>query len=491
MRIDLPADLFGGNPAGLIELFGLRVSRQDEMASSAWDATAPDDIIALTCKTLHAPGLQRDRFDVSTVPKPTVEGGISRDLLAEFHRYRTQLTDDGSLPAVIQQIIYTVMSVTDEQVPDAIRWASETLDSIALVGEAGVEQPLFPQHSVHDIRIDHRVHLWVKLPQIFMRLKHNTFAEILAESKRNPDGLVFQSSAALTEGSVFGGLYFAPLLTNLIPNVWGFGVPRIEQTIIYAFGRQVTGLNDAPAPPNLISTLQALVHTSPSTDFDATRLDEASLHKNAFAEAVEWWAERINRTIIDLYCPTTYTDSAGTYVPAVHQQWMLNFEQLLHRISAIGLSPRNHASQVAMMMTAMDILGDGFYGSGGIGTLMEPKKIAKTIAAIESRVPRRLRTLIMSPTQRALAAARQTEDGFFVPSPNPDATTDSRLRDFWTARRNTTHGFHNNADILAEHHGKLPADIVLVPMVYLLDLLTDRQHVLKRIQGAGARVGDI
>jgi len=65
--------------------------------------------------------------------------------------------------------------------------------------------------------------------------------------------------------------------------------------------------------------------------------------------------------------------------------------------------------------------------------------------------------LIMAPAYRALTAAEQVADEFFVPSPNPDATTESRLTHLWNARRNTTHGFNNNAEILAEHTGRLPA----------------------------------
>ena len=80
----------------------------------------------------------------------------------------------------------------------------------------------------------------------------------------------------------------------------------------------------------------------------------------------------------------------------------------------------------------------------------------------------------MAPAYRALAAAEQVAEGFFIDSPNPDATTESRLTHLWNARRNTTHGFNNNAEILAEHSGRLPADIVLVPTVYLLDII-DRQ----------------
>ena len=112
---------------------------------------------------------------------------------------------------------------------------------------------------------------------------------------------------------------------------------------------------------------------------------------------------------------------------------------------------------------------------------MTPERIGKRIAAIESHMPERIRPLIMAPAYRALRASEEVSDEFCVPSPDPDATTRSRLVHLWNARRNTTHGFNDNAAILAEHTGRLPADVVLTPIVYLLDILTDRQYLLKRI----------
>lgn len=134
-----------------------------------------------------------------------------------------------------------------------------------------------------------------------------------------------------------------------------------------------------------------------------------------------------------------------------------------------------------LMFPALDILADSFAGGNGAGALMVPSRIRKRITALEDRVPERIAPLILAPAYRALAAAEQTADGFFVSSPNPDATTESRLLRLWNARRNTTHGFGGNAEILADHSGRLPADVVLVPMVYLLDLLTDRERLLQRI----------
>jgi hypothetical protein len=178
----------------------------------------------------------------------------------------------------------------------------------------------------------------------------------------------------------------------------------------------------------------------------------------------------------------TRADDNDFYLPAVHQRWMLNFEQLLSRIGAILRHPRDQAAQLMLMFPAMDILGDSFNASGGIAQLMLPSRIRKAIEEIEEHVPERIRPLVMAAAYRALEAADQVAGEFIVPSPNPHATTESRLRHLWNARRNTTHGFNDNAEILAEHSGRLPADIVFVPMVYLLDIVTDRQRLLERIK---------
>jgi len=262
--------------------------------------------------------------------------------------------------------------------------------------------------------------------------------------------------------------------------MWGIGAPRLGQVIIYTFGRVIGGRGHG-ASRDQLDALHVLTHHAPAHEFDTDALDVTTLHKGAFSD-VDWWAGRINNTLLDIFSPTTYVDGNDFYLPAVHQRWMLNFEQLLSRIGAIVRHPRDQAAQLMLMFPAMDILGDSFTASGGIAQLIVPSRIRKAIGEIEEHVPIRIKPLIMAPAYRALAAADPVADEFVVPSPNPDATTESRLRKLWNARRNTTHGFDANAEILAEHSGRLPADIVLVPMVYLLDIVTDRQRLLEHIQ---------
>lgn len=449
MKIDLPPEIFGGNPAGLIEYLGLDIVHRPAAPSTAWEVSATS-VDLVEAQTLHGPALKRSRFDISTVPTPGVPGGMPPELAGEFQRLTQKLDENPTLASALDRITSMLIAVTDDQVPAAIKWGSDVLDALPLIHEDGSTEPLFPFHSVHDIRVDPVAYRWSKLPQIFLRLSCNTLAEVIATSKGQSDEIAFQSSRALLEGTIFGGLYFAPLLGNASPLMWGIGAPRIGQVIIYTFGRIIGGRGLGPSRDQLDS-LQVLTHHSPTRDFDTTSVDPAYFHKAIFSDTVDWWATRINQTLLDIFSPTTYTDGNGFYVPAEHQRWMLNLEQLLSRIGTIVRHPRDQAAQLMLFFPAMDVLADSFIGSGGIGQLMTPSRIRKRIAAIEERVPDRIKPLVMSTACRALAAAEQVADEFFVPSLNADATTESRLIHLWNARRNTTHGFNNNAEILAEH----------------------------------------
>jgi hypothetical protein len=479
MKIDLPPEMFGGDPAGLIDYCGLFVVNRPTGSDTAWEvSTKPTSLVE--SQVLHGPALKGSRFDVSKVPTPAVPGGMPRELFGEFEKLAQRLDENPTLAAGLERITTTLIAVPDHHVPAAIRWGSETLAGIPFTHDDGSTEPLFPRHSVHDIRIEPFAYRWSKLAQLFFLLRHNTAAQVIASAKANPDAPAFRSCEALLEGSVLGGPYFAPLLGNMFPSMWGIGAPRAGQVIIYTFGKVIGG-NGLGASRDQRDSLQILTHHTPAHDFDTNSLDVTTLHRAALSEAVDWWAGRINNTLCDIFSPTAYVDSNDFYLPAAHQRWMVNFEQLVSRIGAIVRHPRDQAAQLMLMFPAMDILGDSFTGSGGIAQLMLPSRIRKAIQEIEEHVPDRIKPLIMAPAYRALEAADQVADEFIVPSPNPDATTESRLRQLWNALRNTTHGYHNSPEILAEHSCRLPADIVLVPMVYLLDILTDRERLLEHI----------
>ena len=84
--------------------------------------------------------------------------------------------------------------------------------------------------------------------------------------------------------------------------------------------------------------------TAAAREFDTDSIDVSALHKAVFSEAVDWWAGRINSTLLDIFSPTAYVDGNGFYVPAEHQRWMLNLEQLISRIGAIVRHPTDQAT---------------------------------------------------------------------------------------------------------------------------------------------------
>ncbi|MGU3502505.1 hypothetical protein [Mycobacterium sp. C31M] len=479
MRISVPQEMFGNNPEGFIDHLGLVVQQRPSGVDTEWEVSAKNTDLVYA-QTLHGPALKRSRFDVSPAPTPEVPGGMPVSMFEAFEKITQTLDANPTLAARLDRIITTLIAVPDNQLPAAVQWGSTVLSAIPLERADGTTEPLFPRHSVHDVRIAPLAYRWSKLPQVLLRLRHTTAAELVEESKKDPDKATFQSSGALLEGTVFGGLYFAPLLGSQSPSMWGIGVPRVGQVIVYTFGRLISG-RGFDASRDQLDCLQVLIHHSPTHDFAAKIADASTMHKAVFSETIDWWASRVDKTIRDIFSPTTYLDGNNYYVPEAHQRWMLNLEQLFTRIGAIVNHPRDRSAQLMLMFPAMDILADSFTGANGIGQLMTPARIRKRIKAIEERVPTRIQPLVMAPAYRALAAAQQVADEFFAPSPNPDATIESRLIHLWNARRNTTHGFNENAEILAEHTGRLPADIVMIPMVYLLDILTDRDRLLQRI----------
>ena len=182
MKIDLPPQMYGSNPAGLIEYLGLNIQHRPAASETVCEVSARSTAL-VEAQTLHGPALKRRRFDISKAPTPGIPGGMSPELSDQFQRLTRQLDENPTLSARLERITNTLIVVADHQVPDAIRWGSDMLARPTLEHADGTTEPLFPRHSVHDIRVDPIAYRWSKLPQIFLRLKHNTPAEVIASSK--------------------------------------------------------------------------------------------------------------------------------------------------------------------------------------------------------------------------------------------------------------------------------------------------------------------
>jgi hypothetical protein len=78
MKIDLPPDISGGDPAWLLDYLGLDVVQAPTPPNTTW-VVSPRQVDLVAAQTLHGPALNRSRFDVSTtqLPRCPVEWGHS------------------------------------------------------------------------------------------------------------------------------------------------------------------------------------------------------------------------------------------------------------------------------------------------------------------------------------------------------------------------------------------------------------------------------
>lgn len=153
MKIDIPPEMFGNNPAGFIDHLGLVVQQRPTGADTVWEVSAKHTDL-VSAQTLHGPALKRSRFDVSPEPTPDVPGGMPPEMFDTFEKITRALDENPTLAARLDRIITTLIAVPDYQVPAAVEWGSTALSGIPLQGAGGTTEPLFPRHSVHDVRID-------------------------------------------------------------------------------------------------------------------------------------------------------------------------------------------------------------------------------------------------------------------------------------------------------------------------------------------------
>jgi hypothetical protein len=235
-----------------------------------------------------------------------------------------------------------------------------------------------------------------------------------------------------------------------------------------------------------------------------------------------WWVNRLNQMFEYLCDPTTFGDTAGFYDPYEHQHWLLTFGQVFGLTTALQTSVRNYSVQRALMNTLLDTYADRI-SRCDFEQLCTYKFAKDTADRVRTRMPEDVASVLMPVADRAVESLQRVQDGFFIRKQRGDANvvvripTDPRPHHREPPRavalllkvfRNATHGFggtnpnpRNDRDLVAErllahHTGDMPADLVYLPYLYLLDALSDpqqvRENIVRRVltrQHLTARVG--
>lgn len=496
VELRLPPELFGGDPVGLIRFMGFAANH---VADDRWSVKLADpraDLI--NTYTLADESGRAHRFDfldrVPTFhPIPDPRSVHQYNELERRLMQRITSGASGDIAALFHLTQLKLSTVDHQDLPNAVRVAYDGIGSIPL---EGTNTPLFVNRSAHLIRASDELIRRVRLPGIIFRFDQDpdpmsTLTAVL-ERESGPE-YYFGSSADWYLNVIGLSDYVGPLLGCLTPRMWGFQSHRALSVILMSLGTHINGFLSAPMEP-----MQLLPVSGPT---DRT-MPSPELPRASGADAVDWWTMRLNQMFRYLSDPTTFRDANGGYAAHEHHHWMLTFGQIFALTTSLQCAGRDFTAQRVIMNDLLGAFADRIMPVGtDFERLCTLSFAEKKAAAVRQAMPNSVAAILMPAVDRAVKALAEVQDGFFIQRQRGDAMVRLRQPDgIWrelaperaAARlmhihRNATHGYghrkgarkknEQNASLLVHHNGHLPADIVLLPYLYLLDTLCNPDRV--------------
>jgi hypothetical protein len=498
----LPPDLFGGNTRGLLDHLGFD-GRHIESDLWAVKIAKRQDAELIRWYVVADESGRRHRFELldklAESPVTTSHlAGMARELQDQLLE-RFKAPDD--LAAVFHSIQVDMAMGQQHHVASLIKSAYDNIGSRMPSNSTG--EPAFPNRSVHVVTASEFLIRRVRLPGIIFRFDQDPDAldtlRAIQQGQTSQPEQYFASSSDWYLNVVGVSHYLGPLLGCLTPRFWGFHVYRTLAIILFSLGRDLSGLRSAPM--ELIQLLPI------SGARERPPIHGTSLAPTSCAEATDWWAMRLNQMFGYLSDPTTFADADGVYAPHDHHHWLLTFDQVFGLMTSLQGACRDFAAQRALMNNLLDIFADRILDLDFVDKLCSLRYAKEKADEVRSKMPAKVAALLMPAADRAVAALEHVQDGFFIQRQRGDAEVRLRMPDgSWESRspskaaalllklhRNATHGFGQrkgkgarakselDASLLVHHHGQMPADIVLLPYLYLLDTLCNPERVRKHI----------
>lgn len=496
MSLSLPSELAGGNLEGLFASMGLearRGERLDEwiLREAVYGHPASDRAL-VESKTLYAPWLRSDRYDLLVLPGQDYAPPMPAVALDEERRRTQERISPNDLTALFYRMQVEIVAARDADLIDTVRQCSEQLAAAHFDDGSAV----FANRSVHLVSIDRRLYTRSRLPAIVLRFEQDSsFIDDLREGggKKFSEHPAFASNEAVAGSGLLIDTYVGPLLACRAPDIWAVHGQRLHGTVLFSLGAAISGAKPMPA-----ELLQLLPRRGPTQWPDRPE----STSSKAWAEAIDWWALKLNQLFAHLSSPSSYRDAAGHYLPYVHQNWMMNIEELFNRVTSTMLAWKDSYAARILTFSALDLVSEAFLG-GDMSELCNPGRAHRTLLQIKETMPAVVQEALLPNAEAAVEALSTIADGFFIKSYRETDTVDIVKADqsvehlepnkataaLLRARRNATHGFGGKTNeergtrILAHHDGTLPHELVGLPYLYLLKVLCDPQRLHRRIEG--------
>ena len=490
--VRIPPWMAGNNILQYMDEAGLRATAIDA-STFRWELQTRESYEhrlprLMTVEAIAGAG-QPDRWNViEALPDPGIAPTLTRDQVFT-ERDRIVGERPGDVAALAASLKLVACAVPHAEIAAAARSGYNTL---ATLPTDALPPPLLPGLNVKFIRVNPSLMKRLALARVLMRIEEEP--ELLTNRPSSAPGTTaFGSGWHLTADlALTRDAYLAPLFLAASPWVWCIPCPRISGIIVYDLGTAVVGRRGEAA-----ELLQVFFPTGMHSG--GGRPAMTSEHTTA---ATSWWVGQMDQVLSQLSDFVNYCDAGRAFVPRRLFETFLSVEQLGRRLQGIFIHDRDIATRRALAFDAFDTL-KGL----GVVDLFDGCKLSRAqrvLVSLETELPAAAAELLLLPARRAVAALRQLQSGFFLPTRTtgsvvrlPDRQGDDRdwpideaVALYLQLLRNANHGFTPEQDanerrdqvLLLAHDGDIPGDVAFLPYLYWLDAIAHPERLGHRLR---------
>jgi hypothetical protein len=361
------------------------------------------------------------------------------------------------------------------------------------------ENRVFKNAGVQLVQRSAHITWRIKLASVFLRIEQDPRLNVgdLTHIAGPFENQAFASSSGLYDGIYLFDAYLGPLLGALTPSVWALSFARSFGTIVITLGQPLAG-----TAGEAVELLQLL-----SIPGAQERVQVPTISPTSSMSAVRWWNEKLNLLFGVLTDPAMFTDSTHQYQPSSHLQAVMSMEQLFRRVTSAQVAHRDVNARRVLLFTVLDTLER--LTARKTEKHCELSFAIRTLNELRGRMPQDAAEILLPGAERAVAALRKVQNGFFIRDRTSSGRVEMRLAGeevsmepeaaaatYIKTLRDATHGHgsnrrsqvHRTDALLAHHDGEVPHDLGLLAYLYLLDLLCHPERLAAILhQGSRSR----
>jgi hypothetical protein len=300
---------------------------------------------------------------------------------------------------------------------------------------------------------------------------------------------VFNSARGLFSDTSLGlGAYLSPLFLALSPWVWAAPAKRPGGVVVYTFGGLAAGRRS--------ETTELLQLFFP--DGRAQSGQQPPVSPADIDAALTWWTEALDRLFTEITDPVRYVGNDGTYSVKGNFEALLSIEQAFRNVQSLSAHARDGHVRRILLFDTLDTL-EGLR-SPDFARMCELSYAQRALDEVTSLLGPEAGRVLLPRATLAVAALKQLQDGFFVPSRLQDSglqvpdrrgverviSLEKAAAAYLRVLRNGGHAFGGRPTptdgvLLLAHNGDIPVDLPDLAYLYLLHLLTRPQDLRRRM----------